>query len=92
MNLFNKTDLRCLFCISCAVGEFKFLNNGERLRANLGQLGGLGFGSKRVHIYFLPGGQISGWGLFFGFWANLALYGGLPKNEATGQVGVYGLG
>ena len=29
---------------------------------------------------------------FFGFWANLALYGRLHKNEATGQVGGYGFG
>ena len=30
--------------------------------------------------------------VFFGFWANLALYGRLLINKATGQVGGYGFG
>ena len=37
------------------------------------------------------GVQITPWG-FFRFWANLALYGRLLINEATGHVGGYGLG
>ena len=44
-----------------------------------------------LYIYYHPSVQNAASG-FFGFLANLALYGRLIKNEATGQVGGYGFG
>jgi hypothetical protein len=46
-------------------------------------------GCQRLFIYYLPGCQKITLG-FFGFWANLAMYGRLLINEATWQVGGYG--
>ena len=41
--------------------------------------------------YYLPSCQIIA-RAFFGFWANLVLYGRLLINEATWQLGGYGFG
>jgi hypothetical protein len=46
------------------------------------------FYSSGGSIYYLPSVQMVASG-FLGFWANLALYGRLLLNEATGQVGGY---
>ena len=48
--------------------------------------------SSRLSSILLPGGSNKWMGFFFGFWANLALYGCLLVNEATGQVRGYGFG
>jgi hypothetical protein len=44
-----------------------------------------------IYIYYLPSCIIIPLG-FLGIWANLAMYGRLLMNEATGQVGGCGFG